>query len=78
MLRKAGLLFNYSQCAPIAITLKPGHYQLEVWGASGHLARGGYASGYLNLLQTTQFFINLGSKGVFNYTENLYLVLDNT
>ena len=65
---------NSTECHPINITLFPGSYILEVWGASGgadkkeNSAIGGYSYGILTLNEETKAFIYLGGKGVCRTT----------
>ena len=55
-----------------SITLQPGIYSLEVWGAQGGTgesyqtdSKGGYASGEINLPTTTTFYIYVGGQGEY-------------
>lgn len=41
----------------------PGYYKLEVWGAQGSSGgKGGYSAGYLNLTETTNFYVQVGGS----------------
>lgn len=53
-----------------AVTLYPGLYKLEVWGAEGgyrssasYAGKGGYSVGTLSLTETTQVFVRAGGSG---------------
>ena len=65
---------NQTDCSPYKITLRPGKFQFEVWGAKGgsfstiHGGRGGYSSGALNIYTKTQMFIYLGGSHDFEPT----------
>ena len=58
-------------CEPYNKNLRPGLYFLEVWGASGGLyqpgigvrGKGGYSSGILKLVETTQIYVFIGGCG---------------
>ena len=63
-----------TQCEPIEISLIPGRYLLECYGAQGgtgltnsdkrnHGGYGAYASGILNLKTETTFYLYIGGKG---------------
>ena len=57
--------FNNS-CTPFSIQLNKGKFKLEAWGASGgneYGGRGAYATGIINLIEQTQFFIFVGGEG---------------
>ena len=52
--------------SPKAITLPPGEWLMECWGAKGGNAlggRGAYAKGILALMQETEFFVYVGRQG---------------
>jgi len=69
------LNFSYTGKTQTA-SLSKGSYKLEVWGAQGgndpHYptsvfgGRGGYASGILNLNNTTTLYVNVGGEGTGN------------
>ncbi|MCC0677788.1 MULTISPECIES: glycine rich domain-containing protein [unclassified Clostridioides] len=67
--------FNYTGSEQ-RVTLKPGKYKLECWGASGGKkgvisgggARGGYSTGVLTLKKLTTLFIYVGQAGMPDYT----------
>ena len=64
-----------------SITLKKGNYLFECWGASGAVyalqetnngcdethGRGGYAKGFIQLNETTTFYVFVGEKGTHTY-----------
>ena len=61
------------ECTPYRLTLKPGVYQMECWGAKGlniSLARipgnGSYTSGIIELHHRKTFYIYIGVSGFFN------------
>lgn len=53
----------------IQLTLAPGKYKLEAWGAQGGAAntveggKGGYSTGYLELEDPTLIYLSVGGKG---------------
>ena len=51
--------------------LNPGRYLFECWGASGgdetNGGYGGYISGVIRVNKTTNFYVVVGSMGVYNY-----------
>ena len=53
-----------------SITLKPGLYKFELWGASGSNVRGigmgGFVSGITVLRKNTNFYIYVGQQGFYN------------
>lgn len=57
-----------------SLTLNPGRYLLEAWGAQGGGAqggKGGYSSGVIEIKETTTIYINVGSSGASaNATKN--------
>ena len=62
--------FDFKICQKEQLTLDPGSYKLEVWGASGgsvddnaHGGRGGYSTGVLILKERTEVFVHVGSQG---------------
>ena len=65
-----------SQCTPVSLTLKPGTYKMECWGAKGAIwidpsgssipGLGAYTSGEIVLHKTTQLYIYIGVTGPFN------------
>lgn len=60
--------FNFVKCSPYTLSLDPGIYVLEVWGASGGSYKangglGGYSKGTLILNETTEVFVHVGSLG---------------
>ena len=61
---------NYS-CSPYELTLEPGVYQFECWGAKGphHTGSpgfGAYTKGVIRLRETKKFYIFIGATGYFN------------
>lgn len=72
--------FNYTGQYQ-SITLKPGQYTLECWGAQGGYrsnascgGKGGYSIGTISLSQSTTLYINVGGSGnsVSSATNNIY------
>ncbi|MCC0671530.1 hypothetical protein IC216_05995 [Clostridioides sp. ES-S-0145-01] len=63
--------FNYTGSEQ-SVTLKPGKYKLECWGASGggvgyyNHGKGGYSSGELTLMKKTILYIYTGESGKIN------------
>jgi hypothetical protein len=60
--------FTYTTCAAQQVTLQPGTYRFEVWGASGGSNKasgglGGYSKGELTLSESTAAFVNVGQQG---------------
>jgi hypothetical protein len=60
--------FDFIRCEPETLSLVPGEYKLEVWGASGGTFKsfggpGGYAKGILTLNEETTVFVRVGSQG---------------
>lgn len=67
--------YAYSSCSAQQITLYPGTYKFQVWGASGgdgvslsqttasHAGLGGYAEGQIKITTKTQAYIYVGSQG---------------
>ena len=69
---------------PYSITLTPGHYRFEAWGASGENlqpcggqtelypanGRGAYTSGIISLKKTQTFYVYVGQKGQYSSTFN--------
>ena len=62
--------FDYTSCKTEVLTLQPGIYRLEVWGARGGSKNsgamgglGGYSTGVLTLNEETKAFIHVGSQG---------------
>ena len=60
-----------SSCEPYDVTLFPGGYFIELWGAQGGQANnyepsgfGGYVAGYLYLKRKTFFYLYIGGKGM--------------
>lgn len=50
-----------------SVTLKPGLYFLECWGANGggmYGGTGGYSAGYLSLSSTTKIYLCVGGVGI--------------
>ena len=74
---------NENNCFPIEISLTPGNWLLECWGASGGSAyhndtkevvpggKGGYSVGVLKLTTETKAFLNIGGEGASNETETV-------
>ena len=76
------LSFDYpcsssSQCTPVSLSLKPGTYKMECWGAKGSIwsdpknpssipGLGAYTSGEIVIHKPTQFYIYIGVTGTFN------------
>lgn len=61
--------YHYSG-QPVAVTLNPGRYKLEVWGAQGgyrsneaYAGKGGYSTGILTLTERTNLFVRVGGSG---------------
>ena len=54
-----------TDCIPYKVQLRKNRYLFEVWGAQGgyHGGKGGYSRGILNLKETTNFYIQIGSVG---------------
>lgn len=72
--------FNYTGQYQ-SITLNPGQYTLECWGAQGGYrskascgGKGGYSIGTISLSQSTTLYINVGGSGnsVSSATNNIY------
>lgn len=68
----AGTVFNYSYTGTVQeVTLPPGRYKLQCWGAqggnsgsySGTGSKGGYSEGEITLTEVTTFYIFVGGKG---------------
>lgn len=68
----AGTVFNFSYTGTVQeVTLPPGKYKLQCWGAqggdsssySGVGSKGGYSEGVLTLTETTTLYIFVGGKG---------------
>jgi hypothetical protein len=62
--------FPYNNCVPYTVSLGPGEYQLEVWGAKGgsysstlHGGNGGYAKGTVTFYSTTTVYVYVGAAG---------------
>ena len=67
---------------PHKVTLKPGHYRFEAWGASGRInycsnnvivnpkGRGAYTSGIITLIETKEFYVYVGQRGTDSGTFN--------
>ena len=65
---------NKLECSPYVLTLKPGRYMFEVWGAQGggnntgiptteEGGKGGYSKGKFHLQEEKTFYIYIGSSG---------------
>ena len=60
---------------PYSITLDPGHYKIELWGASGgntkggegKAGKGGYAQAEIFLNETKTYFLYIGGQGGESY-----------
>ena len=58
-----------SECSPRTVSLAPGKYLMETWGASGggvgnHKGgRGGYTGGLIHLTLPTTFYVFVGGQG---------------
>lgn len=55
---------------PVSVSLGPGRYKLEVWGARGgyrsnaaYAGQGGYSTGILTLTERTDLFVRVGGSG---------------
>ena len=64
------LKFPYNACKTEHVTLGPGEYVLEVWGARGgsyssalYGGNGGYAKGTVTLNENTEVYIHVGAEG---------------
>ena len=75
-------LFSYPcektyPCHPIHLTLSPGYYMFECWGAGSFnsatflAGKGAYTSGFLKLNEERDFFVYIGS-GTINQWERTY------
>lgn len=67
-----GTVFNFDYTGTVQeVTLPPGRYKLQCWGAqggdsgsySGTGSKGGYSEGEIILAETTAFYIFVGGKG---------------
>ena len=57
--------FNYTNSIQ-SITLNPGKYKLEVWGAQGgNGGLGGYSSGQIDIIVETKVYIYVGGAGSY-------------
>ena len=59
------------------MTLTPGTYKLECWGAqgggtNGTPGKGGYSTGILTLNSPTQLSVYVGGQGTASRTASLY------
>ena len=68
----AGTVFNYAYTGNVQeVTLPPGRYKLQCWGAqggnsysySGTGSKGGYSEGEITLTEVTTLYIFVGGKG---------------
>ena len=68
----SGTVFNYSYTGTVQeVTLPPGRYKLQCWGAqggnsgsySGTGSKGGYSEGEITLTEVTTLYIFVGGKG---------------
>lgn len=68
----AGTVFNYAYTGTVQeVTLPPGKYKLQCWGAqggnsgsySGTGSKGGYSEGEITLTEVTTLYIFVGGKG---------------
>ena len=68
----SGMVFNYSYTGTVQeVTLPPGRYKLQCWGAqggnsglySGTGSKGGYSEGEITLAEVTTLYIFVGGKG---------------
>lgn len=68
----AGTVFNFDYTGAVQeVTLPPGRYKLQCWGAqggnsssySGTGSKGGYSEGEITLAETTTFYVFVGGKG---------------
>ena len=62
------LNYSFTSCKTYTVTLDPGVYRLEVWGAKGGTGtaaggKGGYSRGELTLNEVANFHIHVGSQG---------------
>lgn len=62
------------------ITLKPGKYKLEVWGAQGGSysttsigGSGGYSTGIINITEETTLFLYAGGQGTYSTTSGSFV-----
>ena len=76
---KDSILLNYPcsstyYCTPYLLTLSPGRYQFECWGAkgigNGSPGLGAYTSGVIKLNDISTFFVYIGATGTFNSVPN--------
>lgn len=75
-----GTIFNYEYTGSVQqVTLPPGRYKLQCWGAQGgnvsgsysvQGSKGGYSEGELTLTQTTTLYIFVGGKGTDSSTSS--------
>ncbi|MBY2603385.1 hypothetical protein KWU03_09195, partial [Clostridioides difficile] len=70
-------VFNYTGTEQ-SITLSPGKYVMECWGACGgnfpdfkYCAKGGYSAGILTLKESTKFYIYVGQGGYAKGTNGI-------
>ena len=78
--------FNYScpsksECFPQSVTLRPGRYIFELFGASGgeanyngniaHGGKGGYSSIIYETQSTITLYLYIGGEGSYSYTDSL-------
>ena len=66
------VIFSYpceskDDCFPYEITLKPGIYKFECWGAGDSLVYGSYTSGIITFLNEIKLYLYIGTThGIFN------------
>lgn len=75
-----GTIFNYEYTGSVQqVTLPPGRYKLQCWGAQGgnvsgsysaQGSKGGYSEGELTLTEMTTFYIFVGGKGTDSSTSS--------
>ena len=75
-----GTVFDYEYIGSVQqVTLPPGRYKLQCWGAQGgnvsgdysaQGSKGGYSEGELTLTQTTTLYIFVGGKGTDSSTSS--------
>ncbi len=75
-----GTIFNYEYTGSVQqVTLPPGRYKLQCWGAQGgnvsgsysaYGSKGGYSEGELTLTETTTIYIFVGGKGTDSSTSS--------
>ena len=69
------LISSQYYISPYNVTLDPGYYKVELWGASGGgkeglVGKGGYAKAFFNIVNSTDFYIFVGGQGLTSYDSN--------